>query len=74
MGTQLPPEKKAHPPHLIFGPGLLWKMARWIKMSLGAEVNVGPSNVVLDGVATPPKKGTTPSFRFLFIVAKRLDE
>ena len=24
MWTQLPPEKKAHPPHPIFGPCLLW--------------------------------------------------
>jgi len=24
MGTQLPPEKRAHPPHPIFGPCLVW--------------------------------------------------
>jgi len=34
-------------------------------MPLGTEVNVGPSDVVLDGVAAP-------SFRFMSIV-KRLD-
>jgi len=34
--------------------------ARWIKMSLGAEVGVGPGHIVLDGdPAPPPKKGGT---------------
>jgi len=37
------------------------------------EVNLGPGDVVLDGVTAPPKKGTTPSFRFMPVVAKRLD-
>jgi len=41
-------------------------------MLLGTEVNVGPGDVVLDGVAAPPKRGTAPSFRFMYIVAKRL--
>jgi len=45
----------------------------WIKMPLGTEVNLGPGNVVLDGVAAPPKRGTATSFRFMSIVAKRLD-
>jgi len=31
-------------------------------MPLGTEVNLGPGDVVLDGVATPPKMGT--SFKF----------
>jgi len=33
-------------------------------MPLGTEVNLGPGDVVLDGVAAspPPKKGTTPVF------------
>jgi len=47
--------------------------AGWIKMPLGMEVNVGPGDVVLDGVAAPPKRGTARSFRFMAIVAKRLD-
>jgi len=42
-------------------------------MPLGMEVNLGPGDVVLDGVAAPPKRDTTPSFRFISIVAKRLD-
>jgi len=40
---------------------------------LGAEVNRGPGDVVLDGVAAPPKRSTVPSFRFMSIVAKRMD-
>jgi len=42
-------------------------------MPLGTEVNLGPSDVMLDGVAAPPKRAYPPSFRFMFIVAKRLD-
>jgi len=34
--------------HVYCGP-----TAAWIKMPLGAAVNVGPGDVVLDGVATP---------------------
>ena len=50
------------------------QMAGWIKMPLGAEVNLGLGDVVLDGVAAPPKGAQPPpSFRPMFIVAKRLD-
>ena len=42
-------------------------------MPLGTDVNLGPGDVVLDGVAAPPKKGTAPSFWFMSIVAKWLD-
>jgi len=43
-------------------------------MPLGTEVNLGPGDVVLDGVAAPPLKGTQPpSFQPMSIVAKRLD-
>jgi len=31
-------------------------------MPLGTEVNLGPSDVVLDSVAAPPKRGTAPKF------------
>jgi len=43
---------------------------------IGTEVNLGPRDVALDGVALEdsPKRGTAPSFRFMSIVAKRLDE
>jgi len=43
-------------------------------MPLGAEVNLGPGDVVLDGVtARSPKRCTASSFRFMSIVAKRMD-
>ena len=35
-------------------------MAGWIKMPLGMEVNRGPGDVVLDGVAAPPLKEAQP--------------
>ena len=41
-------------------------------MPLGTEVNLGTGDVVLDGVAAS-KRGTALSFRFMSIVAKRLD-
>jgi len=49
------------------------QMAAWIKMPLCTEVNVGPGDVVLDGVAAPPKRGAAPSFWFVSIVVKWLD-
>ena len=42
-------------------------------MPLDTEVNLGPGDVVLDGVAALPKRGHSPSFRSVSIVAKRLD-
>jgi len=54
--------------HVYYG-----HMAAWIKMPLGTEVGLGLCDIVLDGVATPPKRGTAPSFRFMSIVAKPLD-
>ena len=42
-------------------------------MPLDTAVNLGAGDVVLDEVAAPPEQGTAPSFRFMFIVAKRLD-
>jgi len=42
-------------------------------MPLGTELGLGPGDVVLDGDPAPPKKGGTaaPTFRLMFIVAKR---
>jgi len=31
-------------------------------MPLGTEVNLGPGDVVLNGVTVPPKRGTAPQF------------
>jgi len=42
-------------------------------MPLGTEVNLSPGDVVLYGLAAPPKRGTAPSFLFMSVVAKRLD-
>jgi len=42
-------------------------------MPLGTAVNLGPGDVVLDGVAVPHKRGIAPSFWSVSIVAKRLD-
>ena len=47
--------------------------AGWIKMALGMEVGLDPGHVLLDGdPALLPKRGQTPNFRPIFIVAKRL--
>jgi len=35
-------------------------------MPLGTEVNLGPGDVVLNGIAAPPEKDTAPSFRFVY--------
>jgi len=64
-GTPTPTQFLAH---VYCGP-----TAGWIKMPLCTEVNLGPGDVVLDGVAAAPKKSTAPSFRFMSIVIKRLD-
>jgi len=42
-------------------------------MPLGTDENLGPCDLVLHGVAAPSKWGTAPSFRFMSIVAKRLN-
>jgi len=64
-------EPSAAPPRLNKGAQLplfsanvrCGQMAGGIKMPLGTEVNVGPGDVMLDGVAAPPKRGTAPVFR-----------
>jgi len=39
----------------------MFETAGWIKMPLGMEVNLGPGDVVLDGVvAAAPLKGVQP--------------
>ena len=50
-------------------------MAGWIKVILGRELGVSPSDIVLDGDPAPlPKRGAKPpNFRPMSIVAKRLD-
>jgi len=39
------------------------QMVGWIKMKLGVEVGLVPSNIVLDGIQLPPPpKGRSPQF------------
>ena len=70
-GDPATPRKRAHPTkflaHVYCG-----QTAGWIKMPLGTEVNLDPGDIVLDVVAA--KRGTAPSYRFMSIVAKWLDE
>jgi len=51
------------------------QMAGWIKMPLGREIGLSPSDIVLDGDPAPhlPKSGRAPNFRPISVVAKRLD-
>jgi len=62
--AQVLPEKRAQPPTKFLAHVYCGQTAGWIKMPLGTEVNLGPGNVVLDGVAalSPYKRGTAPSF------------
>jgi len=56
-----PPPPKGHSPqisaHICCG-----QMAGWIKMQLGREVGLAPSNIVLDWDSAPPspKRGQSP--------------
>jgi len=72
MGTKLPTEKRAQTPTQFLVHVCCGQTAGWIKMPLGTEVNLGPGDVVLDGVVAPPKSDTVPQFRYMS-VAKRLD-
>ena len=69
------PSPKWHRPrflaHICCG-----QMAGWIKMPLGREVGLDPSNIMLHGDPAPsPQKGDRAPSNFLpmSIVAKRLD-
>jgi len=78
QGPRSPRERGTTAPSLFSAHVYCGVTAGWIKMPLDREVNLGPGDVVLDGVAAPPKRGTAParpppSFRTMSIVAKRLD-
>jgi len=60
MGTQLPRKKGTLTPTQFLAHVYCGQTARWIKMPLVTEVNLGPGDVVLDGVAAPSKRGTAP--------------
>jgi len=72
MGTQLLPKKGAEPPpplkfsaHVYCG-----QTVGWIKMPLGMEVGLDPSEIVLWEPSFPPKRGAQPSpnFRHMSLV------
>jgi len=60
METQLPPEKGTPTPTQFMAHVYCGQTAGWIKVPLRTEVNLGPGDVELDGVAAPPKSGTAP--------------
>ena len=60
MGTHLPPEKE-HSLHPILAHVYCGQTARWIKMPLRTEVNLGPGDVVRWGRSSP-KMGHSPQF------------
>jgi len=70
-----PPGQKITAPCPVFGPCLVVKRLDGSRCHLvRTEVNLGPGDVVLDGVTSaPPERDTAPSFRPASIVAKRLD-
>jgi len=71
-GPSSPPQRGTAPQfsaHICCG-----QMAGWIKMPLGIQVNLGPSDIVLNGDPAPlPKRGRGRNFRPMYIVAKRMD-
>ena len=62
MGTQIPFPGKRHSPTQFLAHVYCGQRAEWVKMPLRTEVNFGPGDVVLDGIAAPPKRGTAPQF------------
>jgi len=53
MGPSPLPKKEVHPQFSVYV--YCGKMARWIKMTLGMEVGLGPGHIVLDGVPASVK-------------------
>ena len=53
-GDPAPPEKKGTVPTHFLAQIYCGQTAGWIKMPLATEVNLGPGDVVLDGVPAPP--------------------
>jgi len=68
-----PSTKRGHSPqfsvHVCCG-----QTAAWIKMPLGTELGLDPSDIVLDAdpAPPPPKGGRAPNFRSMSIVATQL--
>ena len=67
------PVKRAQPPP-NFRPKYCGQTTEWMKIPLGTEIDLGPGDIVLDGDPAAPHKGhSTPTFRPMSILAKRLD-
>jgi len=62
MVTQSPQEKGHTTATQFLAHVYCDQTAGWIKIPLGTEVNLGPGDVYLDGVAAPPKRGTAFQF------------
>jgi len=63
MGTQLPSPKGGGAPPQFSARVYCGQTAGWIKMPLGREIGLSPSDIVLDGDPAPPSpKGTEPKF------------
>ena len=75
MGTQLPPKKRGGTALPQFSARVCCgQTAGWINMPLGTEVGLGQGYIVLHrDQAPPPKRGTSPNFLPMSIVAKRLN-
>ena len=73
-GPSSPPKRGGGRAAPIFGLFYCGQMAGCIKMPLCMEVGLSPGDFVLDGHPAPSQKGRgSPSFRPVYIVAKRLD-
>ena len=75
-GYPAPPENRAQPPPNFWPMSIVAKLLDGSRCHLVwslTEVILGPGDVVLDGVAVPPKRGAASSFRFMSIMAKLLD-
>jgi len=65
--------RKNAQPHPIFGPCLLWSSG-WMDQDVTLyRGKPRPRRRCVRGGRSSPKRGTAPSFRFMSIVAKRLD-
>jgi len=72
-GDPATPSKRAHPPHPIFGPCLLWPNSWMDEDATWCGGKRGPRRRCVRSGRSFPKRGTVPSFRFLSVVAKRVD-
>jgi len=73
LDSSSPSKRGRAPPHHFSAHVYCGQTAGWMKMPLGTKLGLGPGHIVLDGdPALPtPKRGTTPNFQPISIVAKR---